>query len=254
MTRSKTQRDSASSPRERKGGAAGNGDAAQTLNELRASLSKLVACPVASAPGSDCPGDLTALLPTLSSSLEQLMTEHQGMADELLCLYEQLGIIFEITRKLAGVQNESDVLDLFLDSLRRSFAGREVFAARRRSRGWVLEGSSTPVHDWLGGLLDRAESAEADRRVIVERASPEGTADDIAEAMIASVISGEAACSNNKARWCSGRRKPVSQQCSNSSADGRYIVHYSAGTVNVGSVGSVTATSRSQPSFSSLSV
>ena len=67
------------------------------------------------------------------------MTEHQGMADELLCLYEQLGIVFEITRKLAGVQNESDVLSLFLDSLRRSFEERDIFAARRQAHGWVLE-------------------------------------------------------------------------------------------------------------------
>ncbi|MEK7837361.1 MAG: HD domain-containing protein, partial [candidate division NC10 bacterium] len=177
------------------------------------------------------------------------MTEHQGMADELLCLYEQLGIVFEITRKLAGVQNESDVLDLFLVSLRRSFEGREVFAASRRARGWVLEsdeptegqttrpsddatkagasrrerpggsgsGSRTAhelcgegsyeVNEWLRGLLDRAESSEADRKVIVESAEGGGsrTAREpcgeeftrgampgaIAEVMIAPVISGD---------------------------------------------------------------
>ena len=202
-------------------GAPGNGDAEQSLSDLRASLRKLVACPVASAPGSDCPGDLTALLPTLSSSVDRLLTEHQGMADELLCLYEQLGIVFEITRKLAGVQNESDVLNLFLDSLRRSFAGREVLAAHRRSRRagrWVLaarrdrrtsrprvgradrtgrvrEGpgesvETMPVGEWLGRLLDRATNPGA-TGVFVEPASPGTMPDDIAEVMIAPLISGD---------------------------------------------------------------
>ena len=165
----------------------------------------------------------------LTPSVDQLMTEHQGMADELLCLYEQLGIVFEITRKLAGVQNESDVLDLFLDSLRRSFEERTVFAARRRPHGWVLESdepteeggsgkrdrqtsrpmviradrggrvregpggsvSSMLANEWLRGLLDRAtESAEGG--VIVEPVPPGVMPGDIAEAMIAPVISGDA--------------------------------------------------------------
>jgi putative nucleotidyltransferase with HDIG domain len=137
-------------------------------------------------------GDLTALLPALSSSVEQLMTEHQGMADELLCLYEQLGIVFEITRKLAGVQNESDVLGLFLDSLRRSFAQRVVFVARRRrSGGWVLDGTAMPVNEWLRGLLDRAANPGAPG-VIVEPVPPGAMPAGIAEVMIAPLISGDA--------------------------------------------------------------
>ena len=84
------------------------------------------------------------------------MTEHQGMADELLCLYEQLGIIFEVTRKLAVVQNESEVIDLMLNSLRRSFEERTVFAAwRRRSGGWALQDPAMSVNEWLRALLDR---------------------------------------------------------------------------------------------------
>jgi len=165
---------------------------------LRASLSKVR--------GSS---DLTAVLPALSTSVDQLMTEHQGMADELLCLYEQLGIIFEITRKLAGVQNESDVLGLFLGSLRRSFEERTVSVARRRPGGWALESdeptneggpskrdaeesdSSRSVNDWLRGLLDRATISGAPG-VIVEPVPPRTMPDAIAEVMIAPVTSGDA--------------------------------------------------------------
>jgi len=160
------------------------------------------------------PDDFATALPTLSSSISQLMAEHQGMADELLCLYEQLGIVFEITRKLADVQNESDVLDIFLDSLQRSFAQRTVFSARRRPRragGWTLAAKRDPGgseesmlrKEWLRGLLDRAtESAAAGKRpvsrltrrqssVIVEPVPPGTMPDAISEVMIAPVISGD---------------------------------------------------------------
>ena len=141
-----------------------NGDALQSLNALRASLTNL-----------EGPADLTALLPAMSTSLDQVMAEHQGMADELLCLYEQIGIIFEVTRKLAVVQNESEVIDLMLNSLRRSFEKRTVFAAwRRRSGGWVLDDTVVLVNEWLRGVLDRA----CERRAVVVEPAPPGTIPD----------------------------------------------------------------------------
>lgn len=118
------------------------------------------------------------------------MVEHQGMADELLCLYEQLGIIFEVTRKLAGVQNESEVIELMLNSLRRSFEERTVFAAwRRRSGGWALEGSARSVNEWLRALLDRAGERRA---VVVETVPPGAMTDATAEVLIGPILSGDA--------------------------------------------------------------
>ncbi len=77
-------------------------------------------------------------LKMVSSAFEQVVCEHRGMADELLNVYEQLGIIFEVTRRLSTVRNEEEVIGLFLDSLQRSFAGREVFVARPCDGGsWV---------------------------------------------------------------------------------------------------------------------
>lgn len=161
-------------------------DAVQCLSDLRSTLSKRHRLE-----------DLTALLPALSTSLDQVMAEHKGMANELLCLYEQLGIVFEVTRKLAGVQNEFEVIDLFLDSLRRSFEERAVFAVRRRSGGWALDGTAMLVNEWLRGLLDRACERRA---VIVEPNPPSPTLEmgggpampgAIAEVMIAPVISGD---------------------------------------------------------------
>jgi len=156
-----------------------NGDALQCLSDLRTSLTKLPR-----------PDELSTVLPALSSSLEQVMVEHQGMADELLSLYEQLGIVFEVTHKLAGVQNESEVIDLMLDSLRRSFEERAVFAARRRrSCGWALEGTAMLVNEWLRALLDRACERRA---VVVEAAPPDAMPEAVAEVMIGPVLSGDA--------------------------------------------------------------
>jgi len=164
-----------------------NGDALRCLSDLRTSLTRL-----------HRPDELSDVLPALSSSLEQVMVEHQGMADELLCLYEQLGIVFEVTHKLAGVQNESEVIDLMLDSLRRSFEERAVFAARRRrSCGWTLEAppdrtgraETMLVNEWLRALLDRACERRA---VVVEAAPPDAMPDAIAEVMIGPVLSGDA--------------------------------------------------------------
>jgi putative nucleotidyltransferase with HDIG domain len=156
-----------------------NADALQSLAALRASLTKL-----------EGPEDLTALLPAMSSSLEQVMVEHQGMADELLSLYEQLGIIFEVTRKLAVVQSEAEVIDLMLNSLRRSFEERTVFAAwRRRSGGWALEGSAPSINEWLRALLDRASER---RSVVVETVPPGAMTDAAAEILIGPILSGDA--------------------------------------------------------------
>ena len=69
------------------------------------------------------PGEgIISALEEVSSAAEQVLTEHAGLADELLFAYEQLGAVFDITRRLPGVSGESEVLDLFLDSLGRSFS------------------------------------------------------------------------------------------------------------------------------------
>jgi hypothetical protein len=110
-------------------------DALRNLNDLRGRLSSVAST------------DLERILPSLSTAIDQVVAEHQGMAEELLCLYEQLGIVFEVTRKMAGVQNESQVIELFLESLRRSFEQRAVLVARRQPLGgrWNIEDGPVAV-------------------------------------------------------------------------------------------------------------
>lgn len=124
----------------------------------------------------------------LSAAIDQVVAEHQGMAEELVCVYEQLGIVFEVTRKLAGVRNETQVLSLFLESLRRSFAGRTLGVARRAPTGWVLEDTRLELTAWLSGLLERACARGT---VLVEPVAPGQLSDRISEVLIGPVHSGD---------------------------------------------------------------
>jgi len=114
----------------------GSGDALECIKELREALNELGA-------GSDQATGRRDLARMVSSSLDRIMEEHRGMADELINVYEQLGVIFEVTRKLPAIADESEVIELFVESLRRSFAGRRVFAASR-----AAEHDGSPPGDW----------------------------------------------------------------------------------------------------------
>ena len=134
-------------------GPVGGGDALRCIENLREVLRHVGALSIGGA--DDGPAR------KVSASLEQIMVEHRGMADELISVYEQLGIIFEVTRKLPTVNSESEVIGLFVDSLRRSFAGREVFVAHPPSPG-VHAGRSDPpdINVWARGDAG-GESADA---------------------------------------------------------------------------------------------
>jgi HD-GYP domain-containing protein (c-di-GMP phosphodiesterase class II) len=76
--------------------------------------------------------DMTAVDRVFTRFGEQLgvvLDEHAGMTDELLRAYEQLGIVFEVTRKLSTVQTERQVVRLFVDSLRITYSDHAVCLA-----------------------------------------------------------------------------------------------------------------------------
>ena len=108
----------------------------------------------------------------LASALGLIMSEHRGMADELLCVYEQLGVVFEVTRKLTAVRSEDEVLGLFLESLKRSFADREVFVARlRQSGGWVCAAQAEPLDQRLCTALEKVCRGPRARTQVVNLAA-----------------------------------------------------------------------------------
>jgi len=159
-----------------------HGDALECIQSLRAALTD---------PGGvgDWAGEQHTLVSNLLSGIDQVLAEHRGMTEELLCVYEQLGVIFEVTRRLPEMQNETEVLDLFLASLRRSFAGRQVFLARRRrAGGWAYDDTELTRVPWLNRLLDLAQ----ERRSVQVESSPGGAWPTlVAEVMVGPVFSGD---------------------------------------------------------------
>lgn len=131
---------------------------------------------------------LESLVYSVSEAVERLTAEHAGMAEELLSVYEQLGVIFEVTRRLPGVQGESAVVDLFVDNIGRSFPKRDVFAVHSRS---LDHGSSESTHvrhgDWFHKLIRRARDRS---RVLVERPPAAEVPSCVAEAMVGPVFAG----------------------------------------------------------------
>lgn len=74
-------------------------------------------------------GKIDAWLDRLHQELDLVLREHAGMAEELLRAYEQLGIVFEVTRNLPTVQAEPEVVRLFIDSLNVTYHDELVCSA-----------------------------------------------------------------------------------------------------------------------------
>jgi len=152
---------------------------------LQGLLDELRVLPAASEPGAE----IARLLWGVSQAADQMMSEHSGMAEELLSVYEQLGVVFEVTRNLQKVQNEVEVIELFLDSLRHSFERRVVVGVRPRARGgWVQHGHTLVISEWVESLIRRAGEA---RTVLVEPTPTRETQTGAAEVMVAPVFAGE---------------------------------------------------------------
>lgn len=147
------------------------------LEQLRANVARL-----------DPHTDIDRIVWGVSEAAERLVSEHAGMAEELLHVYEQLGIVFEVTRKLTTVQEESEIVDLFLDSLRRSFSGRSVFGVEQGSGGaWVHPGDGSAWCPWMGSIVERARDGTT---VLVDQ-PPEEIETPVVQVMVGPVFAGE---------------------------------------------------------------
>ncbi len=177
---------------------------APPVNDLQGLLAELRARVALLEPDAE----LDRLLGNASEAADRIVCEHNGMAEELLSVYEQLGVVFEVTRRLSTVQHESQMLTLFVESLGGSFDRRMVVAAKPQAQGvWVMrekgsgascakhpEGLSgkklpPPFPEWIEGVMKRAR----DEATVVVEQSPEGEAQGtVAEVMVGPVFAGDA--------------------------------------------------------------
>ena len=125
----------------------------------------------------------------MSCAVDQLLEEHAGMAEELLAVYEQLGVVFEVTRKLPEAGTEAGGLEVLLECLSHSFHQYRVSLVYTGDKGsWVVHGESLVVEEWLRGQVGRAR---LERRVFVIAPPPESGFPGAAEVLIAPVFSGD---------------------------------------------------------------
>jgi len=129
--------------------------------------------------------EVEVLLDGLSKAIDRVLAEHAGMSAELIGVYEQLGVVFDVTGKLPSVNTEPEVVRLFAESLRRSFAGAEVSVVRaKRAPTLVADGADD---EWLSERIARARELAT---VIVERRPSSDTGGSETETMIGPVFAG----------------------------------------------------------------
>ena len=130
-----------------------------------------------------------SLLGGMSDAVGQVLDEHAGMAEELLSVYEQLGVVFEVTRQLPGVRRELEILRLFMDSLRGTFHGRELRLVQRGTDGqWrVDDGDGQLLDEWT---VSQVIAARNEQRVIVQVPPADTLQGPVAEVMVGPVFAG----------------------------------------------------------------
>lgn len=65
---------------------------------------------------------LGSAVDSIKGDIALVLHEHQGMTDELLRVYEQVGIVFDLTPRLLGLRSEQEVIDLLVQSLQAIFS------------------------------------------------------------------------------------------------------------------------------------
>ncbi len=130
---------------------------------------------------------IDSLFENLRGQLELVLKEHAGMADELLRAYEQLGIVFEITRNLPTARSEEAVVNLFIDSLKTTYYDNEIRVVDLMTDDLLRWRPEPPPAVHAAG--DAVRECIQTRRVVVH-ALP-AAIDGVTEIMAAPVFAGE---------------------------------------------------------------
>jgi len=71
---------------------------------------------------SACGGtSLEEVFAAVLDQVTQVFREHQGMADEVLRVYEHVGVVFDLTPRLLSLRSENEVVTLLVESLKSIF-------------------------------------------------------------------------------------------------------------------------------------
>ncbi|MCH7703215.1 MAG: HD-GYP domain-containing protein [Planctomycetes bacterium] len=107
-----------------------------------------------------------AAVQRIQEELERTRVESEGMGNELLRAYEQLGIVFQLTRQLGTHHDEEQVLDLFLSNLQAVYGPDQVFLAWINRHGHLRTRPRMPSVPELA--LEVAIRCRDEKRVVVQ--------------------------------------------------------------------------------------
>ena len=110
-------------------------------------------------PGGAAPAER---LRAAAEQVDASLIEHEGMANELITLYEQMGVLFDITRRLGEADGEAPIVQLFERRIGQSLPGRQVVTLwpAPAGEGWLLHGQPVTLPKWVAGRVDEARSAQ----------------------------------------------------------------------------------------------
>ncbi|HNO77775.1 MAG TPA: HD-GYP domain-containing protein [Phycisphaerae bacterium] len=152
------------------------------INEELASLRKAVACCL---PSTNEVVD--RVIESVQSQIDLVFSEHTGLADDLIRAYEQLGIVFEVTRRLSTADTREDVVRLFVDSLRITYQDMRLYSLSLDKNDMLL---------WTDGPPHNAEEMAGEVRACIyqQRAVVkvfEHPISDVLEIMVSPVFVGD---------------------------------------------------------------
>jgi len=123
----------------------------------------------------------------VQSELDLVLSEHAGMADDLLRAYEQLGIVFEVTSRLSSADDPEDVVRLFVESLSITYQDMELFSAESADNDALVWAPRLP--EGAAHYAAIVHACVESRRAVVEKF--ETPTFGIAEIMAAPVFAGD---------------------------------------------------------------
>lgn len=134
--------------------------------------------------------DLDGVLGHLIEGTRRILREHEGMADELLGLYEQLGAVFEIARKLPQIREEREVVDLLCATIEETYSRYELGRCWVRSDGSLdlcADGWTATSEGARRWLLDVIIGTTRERRVMTREIPAEYQGAKVAQVLTAPV-------------------------------------------------------------------
>lgn len=145
---------------------------------------------------------------TVRGEVSLVVREHAGMSDELLRMYEHMGIVFEVTRSLLALRDEREVMAYLMDHLRGSYAGVRFAVIEGESEkptptsegkgggtAQSINGDIESIPEWIGDVVERSGQSrhvcvadETGEHTEVSRDDAPLTADQV---LVAPVFAGE---------------------------------------------------------------